>query len=316
MRLARLLKVLTLIQSNANRKAADLAEHCEVSTRTVYRDIDALKAAGVPIYFDAGYKLGPNFFLPPLRFSFNEAFSLIVGAGAFIKHHGTPYSRPADDALAKVMAALPRELRELILESSENMLFDARPLIDYRRHRDIFDRVEQARIKGLTIEINYRSFGGSAPSSRRVDPYALLYRENRWYLIAYCHRRSQIKIFRIDRISELAETGDTYKAPADFSVEAYLGNAWRIMRGPSARVRIRFQGAAAAVIRESQYHPTQELEPDGDGVVMSVNIGDPAEMLPWIMGFGGEAEVLEPDELRRSIADSASAIAQNYFSAD
>jgi len=317
MRLARLLKILTAIQANPNLGAGDLAERCEMSVRTAYRDLDALKAAGVPIYCDKGYKLSPGFFLPPLKFTVNEAVALIVGAGAFIKQKGTPYSRPADEALAKVMAALPPELRELILESSENMLFDARPVIDYRLHRDTFDRLERARVGEQTVEIVYKSFGGTNAKRRRVDPYALLYRESRWYLIAFCHLRSQVKIFRIDRISDLAVTGETYQVPVGFSVESYLGNAWRIMRGPSARVRIRFKGKAADLVNESKYHPTQELTPDGnDHVIMSADVGDPMEMLPWIMGFGADAEVLEPLELRRSIADNATAIAKNYFSAD
>lgn len=116
-------------------------------------------------------------------------------------------------------------------------------------------------------------------------------------------------------MSAVTTTSETYRVPGDF-VDTYLGNAWRIMRGPTTAVRVRFTGKAATIVFESQFHPTQELTPDGDGnVVLSVNVSDPMEMLPWVLGFGGEAEVLEPQTLRKAIASQAAEVVEKYFGA-
>lgn len=312
MPVARLFRILTAIEAKPTLRPADLARYGEVSERTVYRDIEALKAAGVPIYFDKGYKLAPNFFLPPLKFSFNEAVALISGGRAFVQQAGTPYAAAAEEAVAKVLAALPVELRNLTLSSTQTMLFDAQPVIDYRLHSPVFDKLEQARREGRTVDIAYRSTGHQSVGRRQIDPYALLYRDSRWYLVAFCHWRRQVKMFRIDRIEDIRITSGTYSVPAGFSVEAYLGDARRVVRGRPKLVRVRFTGKAVSTVSESHYHPTQELVKDGDGVVMTVRVGNPMEMVPWIMGFGAEAEVIEPDKLRQALTREVKTMALTY----
>lgn len=112
-RLARLLKITTLVKSQKSLRRRDLAEECEVSIRTIQRDIDALCYAGVPIFWTGdGYEIMPGFFLPPMNLSPEEAFSLVIAARSFCEGKGEVSRKTIESALAKIIAGLPHEVQD------------------------------------------------------------------------------------------------------------------------------------------------------------------------------------------------------------
>jgi len=127
-RLSRLLKIMTFIKAQKHLRRRDLASKCEVSVRTIQRDIDSLIYAGVPIFWaNDGYKIMPDFFLPPVNLSFEEAFHLVIATRASSEDMEESQQKTIDSAMSKIIARLPDETRhrlETTLDESECRVAD------------------------------------------------------------------------------------------------------------------------------------------------------------------------------------------------
>ncbi len=116
-RLSRLLKIITFIKAQRNLRRRDLARKCEVSVRTIQRDIDSLVYAGVPIFWSRdGYEIMPDFFMPPVNLSLEEAFHLVVATRIFSKNKEKSQQRAIESAISKVVARLPDKTRDRLDE--------------------------------------------------------------------------------------------------------------------------------------------------------------------------------------------------------
>ena len=116
-RLSRLLKIMTFIKAQRNLRRRDLARKCEVSVRTIQRDIDSLVYAGVPIFWSRdGYEIMPDFFMPPVNLSLEEAFHLVIATRIFSEGKEESQQRAIESAISKVIARLPDEIRDRLDE--------------------------------------------------------------------------------------------------------------------------------------------------------------------------------------------------------
>lgn len=311
-RFARMLRILTSIEARPGVKIRHLAETCEASERTIYRDLDILKQAGVPLYNDNGYRLAGDFFLPPLQLTLTEGMALALATKTISAQKGVPFAPMAQSALEKVTAALHPTVKAAIGSQNETILYDSRPVVDYANQQELFALIEKARGERRTIELVYHTFAREQSNKRLVDPYGLIYKMRRWYLVGFCHWRQEVKMFRIDRIktAKIMDTG--FDRPTSFSLDTYLGDAWQVLRGKAERVRIRFSGTAAQLVKEGRWHPTQKLTLRGDQLELDVSVSSPAEMISWILSFGGDAEIIEPPALRQLAIDHAAAVTAVY----
>ncbi len=308
-----MLRILTAIEAKPGVTARQLAESCEASERTIYRDLDILRQGGIPLYADNGYRLAGDFFLPPVKLTLTEGMALTVAAGTLSKHHGVPYADAVRAALDKVTAALNPAVREAVVGQGNAVDYGGLPVVDYAGQQKLFALIEKARADQTTVELKYASAGRSNAKARLVDPYGFIFRNERWYLVAHCHWRGEIKLFRIDRISEAAVTDRAFIRPPNFQLLAYMGSAWSVVRGNPRKVVVRFSGDAARMIGEGKWHATQKISSLPDGCLeFSAEVADPAEMLPWILGFGAEAEIIEPAQLKRSAAEWARSVLDLY----
>ena len=123
-RLSRLLKIVTMIRAQRNLCRSDLARKCEVSVRTIQRDIDSLVYAGVPIFWsNDGYEIMPDFFLPPVNLSLEEALHLVIATKAFYEDKERSQQRTVESAISKIIARLPNETRDRL----KTILSEERP---------------------------------------------------------------------------------------------------------------------------------------------------------------------------------------------
>jgi predicted DNA-binding transcriptional regulator YafY len=153
-----------------------------------------------------------------------------------------------------------------------------------------------------------------AESLREVDPYGMVYHEGAFYLVAWCHWRRDVRTFLVDRIRAVTGTGRFFAAPEGFSVREHFRDAWGLIKTRALeRVRIRFGRSAARVVVEGRWHSSQRLERETDGsVVLEVRVAGWAELRRWVLSFGGDAEVLEPADLRASVAAEAARLGRVY----
>ena len=185
----RLLLILNLLRSRRNLTASNLAKECEVSERTVYRDIRALSEARVPIYFDRGYKLLTDAFLPPLNFTVDELLTLYLGLSSEPIQSVDSLRRSGKQALAKLESLIPESIR-VDYENAKQRIKVQREKQCSRQTGDlIFDLLKQAICSKKQIKLRYDSTRSS--EIIQLTPRILIYQNREWHLegIAQRYRR-------------------------------------------------------------------------------------------------------------------------------
>lgn len=203
----RLFEIVQHLRGRRLTTAAQLAGWLEVSERTIYRDIAALTASGVPIDGEAGvgYRIAAHFDLPPLMFTHNEIEALVIGA-RFVESWGGPgLAHGARAALAKIAAVLPADKRAA-LESAR--LFAPGWFIDPAPGERL-ETLRRALAAREVVQLDYRDAQGQG-SQRRVWPLGLYFWGEAWSLAAWCELRQDFRNFRLDRIAQVAATGARY----------------------------------------------------------------------------------------------------------
>ncbi len=313
-RLARLLKIITLVKANPRLTRSDLARLCEVnSVRTIQRDINSLAIAEVPIYWSGdGYEIMPNFFLPPLALSVEEALSLALSTRAYSDGEGQFHENAIESAISKIVAALPNATRELLEIDSDRISVESRKATDVG---GLISRLYQAILNTKQLLIRYYSYSRDSISERIVDPYALTFRRRAWYLVAFCYTRSEVRMFRANRVKAMEYTGRIFSYPANFSLADYMGNSWQSMRGKGeeTEVVVKFDARIAPLIKEVDWHPTQRIEDLPDGSILYIaTVPETKEISLWILSYGHQAEVLAPEGLRKEMMAVAEKMSQRY----
>jgi predicted DNA-binding transcriptional regulator YafY len=190
--------------------AARLAEQLGVSERTIYRDIQTLSGLGAPLQGEAGvgYMLKPGFFLPPLMFGIDELEALVLGARWVRRQGDDALAQAASNALAKIAAATPKDLRDDIAETSLWVpLGPDRPAASDIHVRPVREAIRYQH----RLRISYCDEHG-APSERVVWPFALAFFEGKRLLAAWCELRLAFRHFRIDRIAAVESMQERYPA--------------------------------------------------------------------------------------------------------
>lgn len=308
----RLLHLLNLLRSRHSLKASDLARECEVSERTIYRDIVSLSSANIPIYFDDGYKLLTDAFLPPLNFSLEDYLLLKLGLSSTPVANNTPLGKSAKRVLSRIDAGLSQEVKNRLGDLGDPLRMNLKTTADFSKLGLIFNLIEQSILNKRTIRLDYEGLE-SGKSSRDIDPYTLIFRRHSWYLLGFCHLRDEIRVFRLNRIKKVTLSDKNFERKPDFSIEEFFKDSWEIYQGKPTKVKLRFTGKAVKVIESGQHHPSEELKKEKDGSLLySVRVNGTEEICRWILGFGEMAEVLEPEELRKDIKDKIQKMQKLY----
>lgn len=225
-RAERLFRLVNELRARGVCRAEDLAAHFEISVRTVYRDIAHLQGSGLPIEGEAGvgYLLRPGFDLPPMTFTFEQLDALALGL-SFVEAAGdTALAHAAGEARAKLQASLPQP---------DKPALDQAPLFASRRDgraAPITKMVRRAIREARVLRLAYKDGDGSL-SHRRVRPLAIWAFSDGWLFAGWCELRNDFRAFRIDRISEIDETGDGFADEPGRNLQAYLATKMFDARG-------------------------------------------------------------------------------------
>lgn len=202
----RLYEIVQMLRGGRTRRAEDLAQHLEVSVRTIYRDIADLVACGVPIDGEAGvgYVLRPGYLMPPLNFTRSELQALALGARLVEAWSDMEFADAAREALVKIKSALPDKAESL---DRLNIFGHALRLDAVFRER--LRTIRQAIETSHRIEIAYERLNGEA-STRAIRPLALDFWGPVWTLTAWCEAREDFRVFRVDRIGAVKSLGERF----------------------------------------------------------------------------------------------------------
>jgi predicted DNA-binding transcriptional regulator YafY len=324
MRASRLLSALLLLQARGRMTARELADALEVSVRTIYRDVESLHAAGIPLYGDAGpgggYQLLDGYRTRLTGLTDGEAHALFLA--------GLP--GPAADlglgavvatAAIKLEAALPAELRQRAILVRERFHLDAPGWYRDGEASAHLAAIADAVWRQRTVRIRYRRWKAPTDVTRTLRPYGLVLKAGTWYLVAGAEPDGAPRTFRVGQILSLRDLDVPFDRPADFDLAAFWGShvvefRARLWRG-EAVVRVSPLGRdhlahlAGAAVNEAVDRTASR--PDARGwVTATVPIESLGHAEREFLRLGAEVEIVEPIELRERLADAARALVALY----
>lgn len=298
----RMLHILNLLRTRRNLNAQRLAQECGVTERSIYRDIISLSEMNVPIYYDNGYKLASDNFLPPLNFSPDEYHLLNLALESSPLIRAGSYQSVFQSVKAKIESCLSEQVRKERKYAPRTTHIENPITGERRKGEKYYDRIEKAISSSTRLRIKYESIS-SGLTERTVDPYFIVFRGHAFYFVAYCHLRKEVRTFRIDRVTDVAPLDETFFKDPEVRPETYFEDSWSIFSGEPVEVVVIFHGVAARVVASSNHHPNEKVEVlDDDRVKYCVTTRGLEEIQRWLLGFGDQAEVIEPAELRGNLA--------------
>ncbi len=316
-RIYRLLRLITMLQSNRGYSAGELAEELEVSRRTVFRDLNVLEMAHIPYYYDPermGYRISRHFFMPPINLTLTESLAILMLAGRRRSAGRLPLMSQAARAAMKVESALPRSVREHVGTVLKRLQVIPAPTSRHEGLDDLFDELIDAILNRRVCQMAYISFHEKGQIRTTVQPLRLAFVGRAWYLIAYSARHRQARTFKLGRIRKLTVTDRTFTPPADVDTGKVFGDAWSMIpEGKLYDVHLHFDRMVAGNVAEVQWHGSQSVEWNDDGSIeFRVAVDGLREITWWILGYGDQVEVLAPASLRRQVAKVAANVAERH----
>ena len=291
-----------------------IADEKPPSTRTLRRYLSVLSDAGFPWFFDRGsgtYRFAEGYSLRRLNLSHRELLGLVTLKRLGSSLGGT-FATAIEETTQKLLRSSDRRTEVAVESTSLAIRFES-VAMDEAVER-VFEQLQGAERDRRRVQFAYIDKNG-VQTRRRVDAYGFIVSNGRLYLVGYDHTRTDMRVFAVDNIAEVSVTPQTYEKPGDFNLEAYGANSVSgvVQSATLAEVTVRFspviaKAATAATIARDRHI---ERRPDG-GVDITYRVSDPLEIVRWSFGWGAEAEVLAPEEVRSAAADLARRVAARY----
>lgn len=316
----RLLAILLELQARKLTRAEDLAALFETSVRTIYRDIQAICEAGVPVVAipGQGYSLMEGYFLPPIALDADEAIAMMLGTDYVKMQFDAKYARHAETAQRKIQAIMPEPLwLELEQLRSYYRFIATRPADtltgeDEPAWKGTLALLRQAMVSGTCVELAYEKAAvASQPAQpaewRTVEPYGLVLQAGIWLLTAYCRLRKEIRHFRLDRMKELRLTDEPYTRPEGFDIHRYRPADRR-----ETTVELRFEPHLAQRLKENRSYYMVEERSTEEALYITLRVHRIEDVLAWIMSWGSAVQVLAPSSLQHRLTEEAEKIIKQY----
>lgn len=322
MRADRLLSIMLLLQTRGRMTASELANYLEVSERTIYRDLDALSVAGVPVYGEhgpgGGYALLESYRADLTGLTEAEVRSLFMsGVIAPLKELGLGEVLKA--ALLKLTAALPESHRSQAEQSRHCLHLDPTWWFQPAEIHSHLQILQNATWNNQRIFISYHRGDGSA-GERIVDPYGLVAKSGMWYLVAWIG--DAMRVYRISRIQSVALVDAVFTRPADFDLAAFWADWVRefetMIQESQYRVTLRVATNMRSRLPQlwgEAYQDILAVPPDADGwTTIDCLFDNFDDALRAVLSLGAQIRVVAPDDLREAVIEYAAAMARLYSS--
>lgn len=317
-KLERIIWIDKEIRASRYPNAHKVQEHFELhSHRVVYEDRKFMMfRLGAPIKYsrihEGWYYEDPYYVLPPIILTNEEVLAFFLGEQLFRRYLGTPFEQPLRKALDKIKQHLPEHVAYDLQAEASTFAFTGGATIEV--NPNLLVELNQVILTKHQVEMVYYSASSDETSTRVIDPYYLHNIRGDWYLIAFCHKRKEVRDFLMGRIRECKVLPSTFQIRPSFSLKEYLGLGFLAERGKEpVDIVIKFDSYQARWIRERQWHPSQQIEelPSGE-LILRLKVGGLEEVKRWIMGYGPHAEVLQPESLRLQFKEEAGKMKKIY----
>lgn len=318
----RLGEVRALLNSGEGASVYDIAERFRVSVRTAIRYLRALQTAGEPLYEEVVdrrkvWRLMASARQQTVTLTTAQMVALFLSRRVFDFLAGTGFKEDLDELFAKLEA----QLRRRDFAAARNL---DRKVFDVNEARHLYEgRIEDVNdvVTALLREERLRVTHQSVSAGKKtfvLEPYTLMVYKKGLYLVGWSQRHGEIRTFALDAFREVEWLrGDKFDYPPDYRPEQVVEGAFGLIRGSEVtRVRILFDAKVARYVERVVWHPTQRFKRTSAGLEMTMDVRGTTEVLPWVLGFGGDAVVVEPAGLREAVAGETRRAAGRYRRTD
>ena len=308
MKIDRLVSIILILLEKERIGAYELAEQFEVSPRTIYRDIDAINLAGIPVRstpgVNGGFEIMPQFKIDRKVFSTADLSAILMGLSSL---SGMMRGDELANALTKVRSFIPAgQAKDIELRSSQ-VLIDLSPWTVNRNVQPKLERIQTALLENRLLSFEYLNHDGTK-TARTAEPYRLVLKNSQWYWQGYCYARNDFRLFKLSRMSNLQLLAESFvprehpKPQLDFS-DAVAA------RQTTITLRIH----KSILERVLDYVASEDITPDGaDHYILRYPLIENDYYYGILLSFGGKCECLEPPHIRAEMKRRAEAIATLY----
>lgn len=310
----RLFFIINYLTNHEYATARDLAELCNTSQRTIYRDMKKLEEVG--FYFDIDYKYGYKLLLTPTKLGNHLTLEEFMALMLYPIAGNISESHPLNAAYKKGKQKVLKFVRNV--GSNIDILLDER--IIYQRHIKNLQNFKvlpiliNAMADNIVIEASYYTISRDKLNTRKLNPYVFVQRENHLYVIAYCHKRKEIRVFRLDRFHDVHLTDSSFTIPSSFDIDLFLAERWSIMdEGVRTKFVVNFSSEVARYVLEQSFNVQPEILKNDDGsLILTVTVKSKEEFLRWIRSFGIHATVISPEHVREQLKFEYQTLIKRY----
>lgn len=317
MRVHRLISILLLIESKGMIKARDIASKLEISPRTVYRDIDSLCEAGIPlattpgpnggIYLMEGYSGGIGYLQE------EDIISLYINSIGIIPDKHSDMAMKLNNTLMKLQKNFTQKQISELDKVKKRFHFDDTLWWGKSHGMNDIDIIIYSVLQSKGLEITYTKYNG-ATSIRRVHPYGIVVKRMHWYLVGYCEQNKMIRSFKCDRILDSKILNEFFEVPADFSIEEYWSAAEGTFKNSCIQnekypVVIKLDKSKGDFLANLEVLSINEEE---DYILATINMYGFQFAIEDIMKIIQNAEVIKPIELRDFVESELSRMLSKY----
>ncbi len=299
MKTDRLFQILYLLLEKKKISAPELAEKLEVSQRTIYRDVDALSACGIPVYALPG-KNGGISLLPGYKFDKSFLSDREQDEILFVLQSFQAANQNINPLLAKLGASFQKSGRNWIEVDFSRWGY-------HKFDSETFYQIKQGILEKQLLEIEYCSSSGEH-TKRRIKPARLIFKSRSWYLQAYCLRAEDFRIFKLNRIRSLMLTNEHFTDVFETlpSIDEPYPETEEMLR-----LKLRFSPSMAFRAYDEFSAADAETQPDGSVIVNAV-FPDDGWIYSYILGFGTGVEILEPVSVKEKLREYLEKLQEHF----
>lgn len=316
----RLLRLLADARTGYTVK--EIQQETGVSIETVRRDLRDLSDAGFRVREASGYRGVKRWrvegFEDGFTFTITDLLSIYMGRQFLETLAGTPFWDGQQKVFSKIRGALGPSAFNYLKKLASSLRATSIGASDYTKRGELIDLLMIAIEDRLVSLIVYQSDRSTEPVEQEVYPQGFVYHRGSLYLIAWSSRRGEIRTYKMDRIEDVHSTKLPATVPEDFDLAEWLEHSFGVFRSNSTElqtIRIHFTREVARYVQESRWHGSQQLSVQKDGsLIAEFRLTDTQEIKRWIMSFGPNATVLEPQQLVEDIQRDLAAMTAAYAS--
>jgi predicted DNA-binding transcriptional regulator YafY len=315
----KMVKIVELMTRRGGARATELMYRFELDARTLRRYLADIRELGIPLRDDGRaddrvIAIDPQWRRTGVQLSLAEVLSLHFGRTLFNFLEGTSFAEDLEGAIERLEPAISRTHADLVRQLDTKFVAVPEPTKDYRGHAsEIIDEVVTSLVYNNPIDARYRKVSG-VESRYLLHPYTLATFRQGLYVFAQDAAVGQVKTFAVERFTDMVRRrGEHFEYPNGWRPQAHIADAFGIISGQPRDVSVAFASSVSGYLRERTWHPTQTFRTRTDGrLEVHMRVAVTIELVTWILGFGGDAQVLGPPALIDRVRSSLSGALAHY----